>query len=240
MAKVIAIAGATGNVGREMLKTLEQRNFPVSRVHALASPNSVGQSIPFKDHTISVENLWDFDFSGVDIVLASAGGKVSAEFAPKAAGQGSVVIDNSSHFRMDLDIPLIVPEVNPKALAGYKARNIIANPNCSTIQMVVALKPLHDAFGIDRIVVSTYQSTSGAGKAAMEELKEQSATGAERKIFPKDIALMLFHKLMSSWKMARQKKSGKWKQKPARSLIQKFVSMQIVRAYHLLLGMQSM
>lgn len=188
MSASIAIVGATGNVGREMLDILEQRNFPLSRLAVLASPNSAGQKISFKDQDLIVQNLWDYDFSDTDIVLASAGGSVSAEFAPKAAEQGAIIIDNSSQFRMDTDVPLIVPEVNPEAIKGYTKKNIIANPNCSTIQMVTALKPLQDKFGIKRIVVSTYQATSGTGKAAMEELQTQLAGGKEVAKFSKQIA----------------------------------------------------
>ncbi|MEQ9447469.1 MAG: aspartate-semialdehyde dehydrogenase [Rhodospirillaceae bacterium] len=172
---VVAVVGATGNVGREMLQILWDRNFPVSKVIALASARSVGREISFgEDEVLKVQNLDDFDFKGVDIALSSPGGKISAKHSPRAAKAGCVVIDNTSHFRMDPDVPLIVPEVNPEALAGYKKKNIIANPNCSTIQMVVALKPLHDAFKIKRVVVSTYQSTSGAGKEGMDELFNQT------------------------------------------------------------------
>ena len=174
MSYKIAIVGATGNVGHEMLTILDERKFPVSDVVALASRRSVGREVSFGDKNLKVQDLASFDFKGTDIVLASAGGKVSAEFAPKAARAGAVVIDNSSQFRMDPDVPLVVPEVNPEALAGYSRKNIIANPNCSTIQMVVALKPLHDLAGIKRVVVSTYQSVSGAGKAAMDELFNQT------------------------------------------------------------------
>ena len=170
----IAVVGATGNVGREMLNTLYDRNFPVSDIYAVASKRSVGKEVFFGDKALKVEALDNFDFSKVDIVIASAGGKVSEEFAPRAAAAGAIVIDNSSAWRMDKDVPLIVPEVNPEALAGYNKKNIIANPNCSTIQMVVALKPLHDIAKIKRVVVSTYQSVSGSGKAAMDELFNQT------------------------------------------------------------------
>ncbi|MDJ0686152.1 MAG: aspartate-semialdehyde dehydrogenase [Alphaproteobacteria bacterium] len=175
MGYTVAVVGASGNVGREMLTTLSERRFPVSKLHALASSRSVGRTVSYgEEETIDCENLSGFDFSGVDIVLSSAGGKISAEFAPKAAAAGAVVIDNTSHFRMDPDVPLVVPEVNPDALQGFRKKNIIANPNCSTIQMVAALKPLHDAFEIERVVVSTYQSTSGAGRAGMDELFNQT------------------------------------------------------------------
>ena len=171
----VAVVGATGNVGREMLKTLAERRFPVSAVHALASKRSAGKQVSFGEHDVlTVQDLETFDFSTCDIGLFSPGGKVSAEYAPKAAAAGCVVIDNTSHFRMDPDVPLVVPEVNPEALKDYKKKNIIANPNCSTIQMVVALKPLHDLATIKRVVVSTYQSVSGAGRPAMDALFSQS------------------------------------------------------------------
>ncbi|QQG36101.1 MAG: aspartate-semialdehyde dehydrogenase [Micavibrio aeruginosavorus] len=174
MAYKVAVVGATGNVGREMLQTLDERRFPVSDVVALASSRSRGMEVSFGDNDLSVQDLATYDFKGVDIVLSSPGAKVSAEFAPKAARAGAVVIDNTSHFRMDPDVPLIVPEVNPDAVVDFKKKNIIANPNCSTIQMVVALKPLHEAAGVRRVVVSTYQSVSGAGKEAMDELFNQT------------------------------------------------------------------
>ena len=171
----VAVVGATGAVGQEMLKTLAEREFPVSEVIALASGRSAGGEVSFgEDDVLKVQDLAKFDFKGVDICLSSAGAKVSAEFAPRAGQAGCIVIDNTSHFRMDPDVPLIVPEVNPEALAGYKKKNIIANPNCSTIQMVVALKPLHDLAKIKRVVVATYQSVSGAGREAMDELFSQT------------------------------------------------------------------
>lgn len=171
----VAVVGATGNVGREMLQTLAKRNFPVDEVYALASSKSVGKEVSFgEEKVLKVQNLADFDFHGVDIALMSAGGGVSEKFAPKIAEAGCVVIDNSSQWRMDPDVPLVVPEVNPEAIAGYKKKNIIANPNCSTIQMVVPLAALHKAFHIERVVVSTYQSVSGAGKEAMDELFNQT------------------------------------------------------------------
>ena len=155
----VAVVGATGNVGRELLNILVERQFPYTEVAAVASPRSTGDIIDFGDsgETLKVKNLEHFDFTGYDIALFSAGGEISKKYAPIAAAQGCTVIDNSSAFRMDPDVPLIVPEVNPHAIDGYKAKNIIANPNCSTAQMVVALKPLHDAAGIKRVVVSTYQ-----------------------------------------------------------------------------------
>jgi aspartate-semialdehyde dehydrogenase len=170
MTRKIAVAGATGNVGREILNLLHDRKFPATEVVALASPNSAGKKISFGDKTLTVQSLEDYDFKGTAIGLFSPGGKISAIHAPRAGKAGCVVIDNTSHFRMDKDIPLIVPEVNPEAIAEYKHRNIIANPNCSTIQMVVALKPLHEIAKIKRIVVATYQAVSGAGKEAMDEL----------------------------------------------------------------------
>ena len=170
----VAVAGATGNVGREMLQTLADRDFPADDVVALASERSIGTEISFGDKTLKVTNLANFDFRGTDIVLSSPGAKISAIYAPKAAAAGAVVIDNTSYFRMDPDVPLVVPEVNPQAIEGYRKRRIIANPNCSTIQMVGALKPLHDLAKVKRVVVSTYQSVSGAGKEAMDELFNQT------------------------------------------------------------------
>ncbi len=171
----VAVIGATGNVGREMLQTLAERDFPCDEVIALASERSAGREVSFgEDEVLKIQDLAKFDFKGIDIALSSPGAKVSAVHSPRAAAAGCVVIDNTSHFRMEHDIPLVVPEVNPEAIAKYKKRGIIANPNCSTIQMVVALKPLHDLAKIKRVVVSTYQSTSGAGKDAMDELFNQT------------------------------------------------------------------
>jgi aspartate-semialdehyde dehydrogenase len=171
----VAVVGATGAVGRELLKTLAQRNFPASEVIALASGRSAGQKVSYgEDKVLTVRDLETFDFTGVDIGLFSPGAAVSAVHAPRAAAAGCVVIDNTSHFRMEPDVPLVVPEVNPQALKGFARRNIIANPNCSTIQMVVALKPLHAIARIRRVVVATYQSVSGAGKEAMDELWSQT------------------------------------------------------------------
>jgi aspartate-semialdehyde dehydrogenase len=171
----VAVVGATGNVGREMLQTLAEREFPADEVVALASSRSVGVEVSFgEDNVLKVQDLATYDFKGVDIVLSSPGAKVSAEHSPRAAKAGAVVIDNTSHFRMDPDVPLVVPEVNPEAIAGFTRKGIIANPNCSTIQMVVALKPLHDLATIRRVVVATYQSVSGAGKEAMDELFNQT------------------------------------------------------------------
>jgi aspartate-semialdehyde dehydrogenase len=171
----VAVVGATGNVGREILSTLAERNFPVDEVVALASSGSMGREVSFgEDDILRVQALDTYDFRGVDIVLSSPGSKVSAVFAPRATKAGAVVIDNTSCFRMEPDVPLVVPEVNPEAIAQYQKRGTIANPNCSTIQMVVALKPLHDLARIKRIVVATYQSVSGAGRAAMDELFSQT------------------------------------------------------------------
>ncbi len=174
MSYVIAIAGATGNVGREMLNILHERNFPVSRVDVLASRRSQGREVSFGDKTLKITALEHYDFSKADIALFACGSAATKEFAPKAAKAGCVVIDNSSLFRLEPDVPLIVPEVNVEALAGYTKRNIIANPNCSTAQLLVALKPLHDAARIKRLVISTYQSVSGKGKEAMDELFSQT------------------------------------------------------------------
>jgi aspartate-semialdehyde dehydrogenase len=170
----VAVIGATGNVGREMLKTLAEREFPVDEMIPLASSRSKGMPVSFGDDDVKCRDLAEFDFKGVDIALSSPGAKISAVHSPRAAKAGCIVIDNTSHFRMDPDVPLVVPEVNPEALKGFAKRNIIANPNCSTIQMVVALKPLHDLAKIKRVVVSTYQSVSGAGKDGMDELFEQT------------------------------------------------------------------
>ena len=172
----VAVVGATGVVGESMLEILAERAFPVGKVHALASERSVGKTVEFGRRQLTVGNLADFDFSQVQLGLFSAGGSISAEFAPIAAAAGCVVVDNTSHFRYDDDIPLVVPEVNAEAIAGYTSRGIIANPNCSTIQMVVALKPIYDAAGIERINVCTYQAVSGAGRSAIEELVRQTTT----------------------------------------------------------------
>ncbi len=171
----VAVMGATGNVGRELLSTMAERRFPADDVVALASARSVGREVSFgDDQVLKVQDLAKFDFKGIDIVLSSPGASVSAEYSPKAAAAGAVVVDNTSHWRMDPDVPLVVPEVNPEAIADYTKKGIIANPNCSTIQMVVALKPLHDLAQIERVVVSTYQSVSGAGKEGMDELFNQT------------------------------------------------------------------
>lgn len=170
----IAVVGATGAVGQEMFNILDERQFPCETVHAVASERSRGKEVAFGERTLKVAALDEFDFAGVDIALFSAGGGVAREHAPRAAAAGAVVIDNSSAFRMEPDVPLVVPEVNAAALAGYAKRNIVANPNCSTAQLVVALKPLHDAARIKRAVVATYQSVSGAGGAAMDELFRQT------------------------------------------------------------------
>mgnify|MGYP001102839574 FL=1 len=189
----VAVVGATGAVGEAMLEILEQRNFPIRNLYPLASSRSAGKTIRFNGKSLKIEDLAEFDFSKVQIGLFSAGGAVSAEYAPKAAAAGCIVVDNTSHFRRDEDIPLVVPEVNPHAIAGYTQRGIIANPNCSTIQMLVALKPIRDAVGIERINVATYQAVSGTGKEAIEELAKQTAqllNGKEAnvEVYPKRIA----------------------------------------------------
>jgi len=189
----VAVVGATGLVGSTMMAILEQRNFPVGELFPLASSRSAGKTVRFKGRDVPVQDLATFDFARAQIGLFSAGGSVSAEYAPKAGKAGCVVVDNTSHFRYDNDIPLVVVEVNPHAIAGYKTRNIIANPNCSTMQMVVALKPIHDAVGIDRINVATYQSVSGGGQKAMNELSAQTQAIARGepinpKVMPKQIA----------------------------------------------------
>ena len=193
MAYKVAVVGATGVVGREMLNILHERQFPVSEVVALASRRSVGRDASFGDKTLKVKALEDFDFTGTDICLMSAGGAVAKEWAPKIAAKGVVVIDNSSFWRMDPDVPLVVPEVNAADIGLYGKKGIIANPNCSTAQLVVALKPLHDAAHITRVVVSTYQSTSGAGNEGMDELFSQTKgifvnDAIEPKKFSKQIA----------------------------------------------------
>jgi aspartate-semialdehyde dehydrogenase len=189
----VAIVGATGAVGEALIEILEKRNFPVRELYLLASERSAGTTIMFKGKGIKVTNLADFDFSKAQIGLFSAGGSVSAEYAPKAGAAGCIVIDNTSHFRYDDDIPLVVPEVNPGDIANYTNRNIIANPNCSTIGMLVALKPIHDAVGITKICVATYQAVSGTGKKGMEELAKQTAellNGREAvaEVYPRQIA----------------------------------------------------
>jgi aspartate-semialdehyde dehydrogenase len=190
----IAVVGATGNVGREMLSILSERQFPVGEITALASRRSIGVEVSFGEATLKCKDLATFDFAGVDFCLMSAGGSVSKEWSPRIAAKGCIVIDNSSAWRYDQDVPLIVPEVNADAVAGYTRKNIIANPNCSTAQLVVALKPLHELATIQRVVVSTYQSVSGAGKDAMDELWSQTkgkyvpGQEIEPKKFPKEIA----------------------------------------------------
>jgi aspartate-semialdehyde dehydrogenase len=216
----VAVAGATGNVGREMLDILAERRFPVSEVVALASSRSIGTEVSFGDKVLKCRHLDAYDFSDTDICLMSAGGDVSREWAPKIGAQGCVVIDNSSAWRMDPDVPLVVPEVNAAAAAGYAKKRIIANPNCSTAQLVVALKPLHDAAKILRVVVSTYQSVSGAGKEGMDELFAQTravfvSDSIEAKKFPKRIAFNLIPQIdvfmedgftKEEWKMVAETK----------------------------------
>ena len=220
MAYKVAIVGATGNVGREMLDILAERRFPVSEVVPLASSRSIGQEVSFGDKVLKCRHLDTYDFSGTDICLMSAGGSVSKDWSPRIGAQGCVVIDNSSAWRMDPDVPLIVPEVNADAAAGFKKKNIIANPNCSTAQLVVALKPLHDAAKIRRVVVSTYQSVSGAGKEAMDELFAQTRSvfvsdPVQAKKFPTRIAFNLIPQIdvfmedgftKEEWKMVAETK----------------------------------
>jgi aspartate-semialdehyde dehydrogenase len=216
----VAVVGATGNVGREMLNILAERDFPADEVIALASRRSTGVEVSYGDKTLKVKALDQYDFSDVDICLMSAGGAVSKEFSPKIAAQGAVVIDNSSQWRMDPDVPLVVPEVNSDAIAGFRKKGIIANPNCSTAQLVVALKPLHDKAKITRVVVSTYQSVSGAGKDAMDELFSQTKAvftleEMQTKKFPKRIAFNLIPQIdvfmedgftKEEWKMVAETK----------------------------------
>jgi aspartate-semialdehyde dehydrogenase len=189
----VAVVGATGNVGREMLNILEEVNFPVDKIHAIASRKSIGVEVNFGDAIVKCEDIAQFDFSTVDIVLMSVSGDFSREWSPKIGATGAIVIDNSSAFRMDPDVPLVVPEVNPDDVEWADRKNIIANPNCSTAQLVVALKPLHDRARIKRVVVSTYQSVSGAGKEGMDELFDQTKNvfvlgATPPKKFPKQIA----------------------------------------------------
>jgi aspartate-semialdehyde dehydrogenase len=217
----LAVVGATGAVGNEILTTLAERAFPIDDIVALASERSNGLMVSFgEDDELKVRNLADFDFTGTDIVLSSPGASVSAQYSPKAAKAGAVVIDNTSQYRMDPDVPLVVPEVNPDAIAGYSKRNIIANPNCSTIQMVVALKPLHDLARIRRIVVATYQSAGGAGREAMDELFNQTKgifvnEPVRPEVFPKQIAFNVIPQIdvfmedgstKEEWKMAAETK----------------------------------
>ncbi|MFG1319895.1 aspartate-semialdehyde dehydrogenase [Xanthobacter autotrophicus] len=216
----VAVVGATGNVGREILSILAERGFPADEVVALASRRSQGVEVSFGDKTLKVKALETYDFSDTDICLMSAGGAVSKEWSEKIGAQGCVVIDNSSQWRMDPDVPLIVPEVNADAIVGFTKKNIIANPNCSTAQLVVALKPLHDAATIKRVVVSTYQSVSGAGKDAMDELFSQTraifvSDPVEPKKFPKRIAFNLIPQIdvflddgstKEEWKMVAETK----------------------------------
>ena len=217
----VAIAGATGNVGREMLDILAERNFPADEVIALASSRSVGKEVSFGDKSLTVKNMETHDFSTTDLCLMSAGGSVSQKWSPKIGQQGCVVIDNSSAWRYNADVPLIVPEVNPEAITGFSKKNIIANPNCSTAQMVVALKPLHDRARIKRVVVSTYQSVSGTGKDAMDELWNQTkgmyvpGQEVEPSVYPKQIAFNVIPHIDSfmddgqtreEWKMVAETK----------------------------------
>ena len=189
----IAVVGATGNVGTEILNILHERAFPADEVIALASSRSQGREVMYGDKTLKCQNLDTFDFTGTTFAFSSPGAKVSARYAPRAASQGCIIIDNTSYFRMDPEVPLVVSEVNPEALRDFEKKRIIANPNCSTMQMAVALKPLHDAFGIKRVVVSTYQSVSGSGRAAMDELFNQTRgifvnEPVKPEVYPKQIA----------------------------------------------------
>jgi aspartate-semialdehyde dehydrogenase len=216
----VAVIGATGNVGREMLTTLAERKFPMSEVVALASRRSQGTEVTFGDKTLKVKALETFDFAGTDIALMSAGSTVSREWSPKIAAQGAVAIDNSSCWRYDAEVPLVVPEVNAHALDGWRKKGIVANPNCSTAQLVVVLKPLHDVARIKRVVVATYQSVSGAGKDAMDELFTQTKAiyvndRVEPKIFQKQIAFNVIPQIdvfmedgytKEEWKMAVETK----------------------------------
>jgi aspartate-semialdehyde dehydrogenase len=216
----VAVVGATGNVGREMLNILAERHFPVSEVVALASTHSIGREVSFGDKTLKCKALDHYDFSDIDICLMSAGGAVSKEWSPRIGAQGVLVIDNSSTWRMDPDVPLVVPEVNAEAAKGFAKKNIIANPNCSTAQLVVALKPLHEKARIKRVVVSTYQSVSGAGREAMDELFSQTravfvSDPVEPKKFPKRIAFNLIPQIdvfmedgstKEEWKMVAETK----------------------------------
>lgn len=213
----VAVLGANGNVGREMLAILDEREFPISDIYALSSSRSAGQEVSFGDRTpLKLQDAENFDFSQVDLVLSSAGAAASAEYAPKAAAAGAIVIDNTSYFRMDEDVPLVVPGVNTHALKDVAKRNIVANPNCSTIQMVAALKPLHDAVGVRRVDVSTYQSVSGAGKDGMDELFNQTrkffvTERDEPQVFEKQISFNVIPQIdvmrddgltKEEWKMA--------------------------------------
>ena len=216
----VAVVGATGNVGREMLSILDERKFPADEVVALASSRSIGVEVSYGDRTLKCRALETFDFSDFDFCLMSAGGAVSKEWSPRIGAKGCVVIDNSSAWRYDFDVPLVVPEVNPQALDGFARRNIVANPNCSTAQLVLALKPLHDRATIKRVVVSTYQSVSGAGKDAMDELFQQTrsvftAGQMVTKKFPKRIAFNLIPQIdvfmedgftKEEWKMMAETK----------------------------------
>ena len=207
----VAVVGATGAVGESMLEILAERDFPINNIYALASERSVGRKVRFGGTYLTVEDLSTFDFSNVQIGLFSAGAGISEKYAPLAAKAGCVVIDNTSQFRYDDEIPLVVPEVNPHAIAGYKRHGIIANPNCSTIQMLVALKPLHDAAGIERINVCTYQAVSGTGKEAIEELASQTAEllngrSVEAKVYPGRLPLTCCRISMCSSRTAIQRK----------------------------------
>lgn len=222
----VAIVGATGNVGREMLNILAERGFPADEVVPLASSRSQGTEVSYGDRTLKVANLENYDFSDTDICLMSAGGEISKKWSPKIGQQGCVVIDNSSAWRYDQDVPLIVPEVNADAVEGFTRKNIIANPNCSTAQLVVALKPLHDFAKIKRVVVSTYQSVSGAGKEGMDELFQQTRAvswpiRSKPRSSPSASPSTSFRISMSSWKTVIPRKSGRFWLKPRRCSIRR-------------------
>lgn len=207
----VALVGATGAVGEEMREVLEERLFPIGELRLLASERSAGQTLKFGHKNIRVEVLQEDSFRNVDIALFSAGGAVSAKFAPLAVNQGAVVIDNTAHFRMEPEVPLVVPEVNPQEIAHHARRGVIANPNCSTIQMVVALKPIHDVARIRRVVVSSYQSVSGAGRMGMEELSRQSIAlfnggSSEKKNFLTRSPSTVFLTSIPSWRAGTPRK----------------------------------
>jgi aspartate-semialdehyde dehydrogenase len=201
----VAVVGATGAVGNMMISVLERRSFPVSEIVLLASDRSAGKTLKFKDKEYTVQELTESSFKGVDIGLFSAGGSISAKFAPIAAESGCVVVDNTAHFRMDPDVPLVIPEVNPQAIAGYTKKNIIANPNCSTIQMLVVLKPIHDEATIKRLVISTYQAVSGTGKDALEEMLVQSRQMATSIQWVKEDGLRKLHEGLGRFRTVETK-----------------------------------
>ena len=219
----VAIVGATGAVGETLISILDQRNFPIENLYPLASKRSAGTKVSCQGKSWVVQDLDTFDFSQAQIGLFSAGGSISEKYAPIAAEQGCIVIDNTSHFRRDADIPLVVPEVNPHAIAEYTNRNIIANPNCSTIQMLVALKPIYDAVGISRINVATYQAVSGSGKEAITELTTQTANllngnDVEVDVYPKQIAFNAIPHIDTFQENGYTREEMKWYGRPKKSL----------------------